>query len=159
MHYNIISETNRRVPRKKIEMLMKLIEEDEEPPDSCVNIIFVRDSQIKKLNTNYRKINKPTDVLSFPSGGDMADGEPYLGDIIVAFPYTAAQAEADSLRLEDVLVLLAVHGALHLLGYDHDTMDNQLEMWDVQKIVMEPLGASLDVMPPLYDFPPEDDLT
>jgi probable rRNA maturation factor len=65
------------------------------------------------------KKDKPTDVLSFPLGEKAADGRFYLGDIVIAVPVAARQARAKGHGLDRELRLLAIHGFLHLVGYDH----------------------------------------
>ncbi len=65
------------------------------------------------------KKDKPTDVLSFPLGEKGPDGTFYLGDIVIAVPVAARQARAKGHGLDRELRLLAIHGYLHLLGYDH----------------------------------------
>lgn len=83
-------------------------------------LAFVSTKTIKKLNKKFLKRNAPTDVLSFPLGETGADGNFYLGDIVISAP----QAFKQSLRLEHglerELELLAIHGFLHLLGYEHE---------------------------------------
>ena len=85
------------------------------PPDAGATLLVTGDDEIRKLNRRFRGVDSPTDVLSFPAVDDPGDvlsstePEPYLGDIVVAFPYTAAHAEQDGHALEDVLILLAVH--------------------------------------------------
>ena len=88
-----------------------------------------------ELNEQYRDTDGPTDVLSFPAqdptpgfvtAPEMAS---YLGDIIIALPYTRRQAAALGRPLGDELRLLAVHGALHLLGYDHAEPEEEAAMW------------------------------
>ena len=65
------------------------------------------------------KKDKPTDVLSFPLGEKGPDGKFYLGDIVIAVPVAFRQARAKGHGLDRELRLLAIHGFLHLLGYDH----------------------------------------
>jgi len=133
------------------------------PPCTGVTLLVTDDESVHKLNKRFRGVDAPTDVLSFPAVDDLSElvqageEEPYLGDVVVAFPYTAAQAQEDGHDIGDVLVLLAVHGTLHLLGYDHDTPQRQAEMWARQESLLRELGVPPGVMPPLYDFPAEDD--
>ncbi len=133
------------------------------PPRTGVTLLITDDESVRKLNRRFRGVDAPTDVLSFPAVEDLSELEqpgeegPYLGDMVVAFPYTAAQAREDGHNIADVLVLLAVHGTLHLLGYDHDTPQNQADMWARQEALLRMLGVPASVMPPLYDFPAEDE--
>lgn len=121
---------------------------------AALTIAVTNDEEVHELNRTYLGIDAPTDVLSFASQ-DVAGDEgvalalppeladelaAYLGDIIIAFPYTERQAAAFGASLAAELRLLAVHGTLHLLGYDHDTPDAEAEMWAAQNAVLVALG-------------------
>ncbi len=145
------------------EAIALTLQQHQIPPGTGVTMLVTDDESVRKLNKRFRGVDAPTDVLSFPTVDDLnelrepGEEEPYLGDIVVAFPYTAAQAQEDGHAIADVLVLLAVHGTLHLLGYDHDTPQHQAEMWARQEALLSGLGVPGKVMPPLYDFPAEGD--
>jgi rRNA maturation RNase YbeY len=118
MQVNIISQTDRRIPRKKVQELMALIEEEEEPPDSALNIIFVGDSWIRRLNKEFRGVAGSTDVLSFSI--DMEPGEnSVLGEIYISTDTAAKNARSERVSFTEELLRLCCHGLLHLLGYDH----------------------------------------
>jgi probable rRNA maturation factor len=87
--------------------------------DPEVTLAFVGERAIRTLNRKYGKKDKPTDVLSFPLGEKGADGRFYLGDIVIAVPVAYRQSRAKGHSLDRELRLLAIHGFLHLLGYDH----------------------------------------
>ena len=87
--------------------------------DPEVTLAFVGTRTIKKLNRDFRKIDAPTDVLSFPAGGKSADGKSYLGDILISVPQAFEQCRGEAHGLETELMDLAVHGFLHLVGFDH----------------------------------------
>lgn len=84
-----------------------------------VTLSFVGERAIRTLNRKWMKKDRPTDVLSFPLGEKASDGKFYLGDIVIAAPVAARQARAKGWPLDRELRLLAIHGYLHLLGYDH----------------------------------------
>jgi probable rRNA maturation factor len=88
--------------------------------DPEVTLAFVGERAIRTLNRKWMKKDKPTDVLSFPLGDKAPDGKYYLGDIAIAVPVAARQARAKGHSLDRELRLLAIHGFLHLLGYDHE---------------------------------------
>ncbi len=75
------------------------------------------DREVRELNRRFLGIDRPTDVLSFPSGSGIGP----LGDIAIAFPYARRQAEALGHGADVELRVLLLHGVLHLLGYDHET--------------------------------------
>jgi probable rRNA maturation factor len=118
--------------------------------EGVLTVVVTDDESVRTLNQQYRNIDAPTDVLSFSAqeGDDLADLPPelleemgdYLGDLIIAYPYTAAQAGRYGHSIAAELRLLVVHGTLHLLGYDHDTPENQQVMWNAQRQVLTQLG-------------------
>lgn len=112
--------------------------------------IVLSDSRtIRELNLRYAKVDAPTDVLSFRAGAAPQEtGEPgrYLGDIVIAYDYAAAQAQAAETALGDVLCLLVIHGTLHLLGYDHDTEANRELMWAAQDQALRALSIDRTIV-------------
>lgn len=88
-------------------------------PDPEVTLAFVGTRAIRTLNRKFMKKDRPTDVLSFPLGKKGPDGKFYLGDIVIAVPVAFRQARAKGHSLERELKLLAIHGFLHLVGFDH----------------------------------------
>lgn len=128
-------------------------------PEVSLSIVLTDDAHIAALNLQFREVDAPTDVLSFPADPPPVaiPGEPpYLGDLVIAYPYAAAQAERAGHDLEDSLALLVVHGTLHLLGYDHDSDSNRAEMWAAQDEALKTLNISLTIVPRLeiHDEPP-----
>jgi probable rRNA maturation factor len=81
-----------------------------------VTVAIVPDARVHALNRRYRKKNAPTDVLSFP-----ADEPGQLGDVVIASGVARRQAKSAGHSLQTELRVLALHGLLHLLGYDHET--------------------------------------
>lgn len=95
-----------------------------------LSIAFVKDDEIHTLNREYRSKDKPTDVLSFPMKEGRAtwtDGE-LLGDVIISVDTARRQAKKRRRPLLDETTMLLAHGLLHLLGYDHETDDEEREM-------------------------------
>jgi probable rRNA maturation factor len=80
----------------------------------ALTILLSSNKKLKSLNRDFRGKDKPTNVLSFPGDGD------YLGDIAIAYGVTSKEAKASGKKLLDHATHLAVHGVLHLLGYDHE---------------------------------------
>ena len=106
-----------------------------------LTIVITDDEQLRKLNLEFRDIDAPTDVLSFPV--DFLDPEnevPYLGDIIISFPRARQQAETGGHSTLAELQLLTVHGILHLLGHDHADPAEKTEMWAAQEEILQQLG-------------------
>lgn len=86
-----------------------------------VTVALVSDRRIAQLNHNFRGIDSSTDVLSFP-----ADAPPLLGDVVIARGVARRQAARAGHSLATELRVLALHGLLHLLGYDHEHDDGQM---------------------------------
>jgi probable rRNA maturation factor len=124
------------------------------PPDTSLSVVLTSDEAVAALNEQYRGIDMPTDVLSFPAAplpAEVPDSAPYLGDLVIAYPYAATQAAALGHPLNDSLALLVVHGTLHLLGYDHDTEANRAAMWAAQARALDALNISTEIVPALED--------
>ncbi len=119
--------------------------------DYEVDISIVSDQEIHELNRTYRGIDRPTDVLSFALE-ETTEDDPlaqvalpvdlgrFLGDIIISYPRTQAQAEDYGHSLERELAFLAVHGFLHLNGYDHQSPEEEAEMFGLQEEVLTEYG-------------------
>ena len=114
--------------------------------DSEVSVTLTDNAYIHTLNKEYRGIDRPTDVLSFAlreseepgiSGGLEVD---VLGDIIISVERAEEQAAEYGHSLRREMAFLAVHGMLHLLGYDHMEEAEREEMEREQRFVMEQLG-------------------
>jgi probable rRNA maturation factor len=110
--------------------------------DAEVTVVLTDDEAVADLNLRFRGIEGPTDVLSFsaaePAPGFVMAPEapPYLGDIVIALPFARRQAADLGRPLRDELRLLAVHGALHLLGYDHAEPAEEAAMWARQDEIL-----------------------
>jgi probable rRNA maturation factor len=117
---------------------------EEQPENVDLSIVLSDDDEIRSLNRQFRDVDAPTDVLSFPSEEvDPESGALYLGDIIVSLPRAAIQAAEGNHPLSAELQLLTVHGVLHLLGYDHADEGEKAEMWAVQAEILKGLGSPL----------------
>jgi len=103
--------------------------------DSEVSITLVDDATIKKINKQYRKINKPTNVLSFELGDDLL-----LGDIFISLDTVQREAENGEIPVEEHVAHMVVHGMLHLLGYDHLKEKDAVRMENKEVIVLKKLG-------------------
>jgi probable rRNA maturation factor len=100
-------------------------------------ILLASDARLKRLNHDFRGKNKPTNVLSFPSG---AKG--YHGDIAIAHGVTAAEARAAGKKFADHASHLVVHGVLHLAGYDHETERDARRMESLEVKVLAMIGIA-----------------
>ena len=117
-----------------------------------LSLLLTDDAEIQTLNKTYRDLDKATDVLSFPQDEDAVNesGDTLLGDVVISVETAARQAEEHHLSFNEELILLATHGILHLLGYDHGRSPQDARiMQDKTQAVFEtlfpgrrPLGTS-----------------
>lgn len=131
---------------------------DAAPDGATLTVVLTDNEQVQRMNAQYRGVDAPTDVLSFPADPlpeEIEDEPPYLGDLLIAVPYTQHQAEEAGHALDDEFVLLVIHGTLHLLGYDHDNAANEESMWARQKTALTTAGVTFDV--PRFTFGDEDE--
>lgn len=115
-----------------------------------LTLVITDDEEVQTLNREYRGVDAPTDVLSFAAqeGEDTISVPPelaaemarYLGDVLIAYPYTTRQAARYGVPLMAELRLLVAHGVLHLLGYDHADEEGEAAMWARQEAVLAQFG-------------------
>lgn len=123
-------------------------------PQTEVDITIVDDVEIHELNKQYRNVDRPTDVLSFAldEGEDEPEiideqGEHLLGDIIISAETAARQAEEFGHGITREIVYLAVHGLLHLLGYDHMVEADKVEMRTEEEKILRAIALSEEYLP------------
>ncbi|MFC4618030.1 rRNA maturation RNase YbeY [Camelliibacillus cellulosilyticus] len=117
-----------------------------------VSVSLVNNDEIQALNARYRNKDQPTDVLSFAleeSAEDEmeilgTDLPRVLGDIIISIPKAREQAETYGHAFERELGFLAVHGLLHLLGYDHQSDEERKTMFSLQEDLLAEFGLKRD---------------
>ena len=105
-----------------------------------VSVLLAGDETVTSLNASFRGIPRPTDVLSFSA--NIMDPETelvHLGDIVISLPRAARQAAVRRATLENEVLLLAVHGTLHLLGHDHAKTAEKQRMGRAQKRILKEL--------------------
>lgn len=111
-----------------------------------ISVTFTDNEGIRELNKQYRNIDAPTDVLSFPMGenGDydtnLETGAKILGDVVISVEKAVEQAEAFGHTLQREIGYLTAHSVLHLLGYDHVENLEKVRMREKEEYVMEALG-------------------
>lgn len=116
------------INKNKFKILLKRLFHQYKLNNPEIALVFVDTKTIKRLNRVFLKKNAPTDVLSFPLGEEGEDGKFYLGDIVISVPQAFKQCFSEKHGLERELELLAIHGFLHLLGYDHSKGIKEEEM-------------------------------
>lgn len=116
-----------------------------------VSVTFVNDGQIQELNKEYRNIDRPTDVLSFPLGENgvydtnLDTGAKLLGDIVISMETAVKQAKELNHPLQREIGFLTVHSMLHLLGYDHENGGiEEVRMREKEETVLTQIGWKKD---------------
>jgi probable rRNA maturation factor len=120
------------------------------PEQAEATVVLTDDDEVHRLNLDFRQVDAPTDVLSFPmqEGEDAAFAGDMLGDVVISLDTAARQADSQEHRgrvqgdapgqgwtLEDEVAFLALHGLLHLLGHDHAEPDEEATMRDEERRV------------------------
>jgi len=108
-------------------------------PEGAVCVLLTDDRHVRDLNRRFRAVDEETDVLTFPAGFGSGFGP--LGDIAISVPYAQRQADRRGVSLEQELGYLAIHGGLHLLGFDDECEVDRAEM--VQEMNRAAIEAGL----------------
>ena len=120
-----------------------LARSDRGAAENEISVLLCDDDTVSRLNGEYRGQARPTNVLSFPIGdADPGPESHLLGDVAIAFETVAAEAASSHVEIVDHLTHLVVHGVLHLLGYDHQTMREAEEMEALEVEILDRLGVA-----------------
>ena len=148
---NIIYEEGHVVTQEILDKMTQAavyaVELEELESERCeISVTFVDMEEIHALNKEYRDVDRPTDVLSFPQFYDLEEeipevGEICLGDVVICRDKAAEQAEEFGHSFEREIIYLFVHSVLHLLGYDHMEEDENACMRAREEEIMEHLGV------------------
>lgn len=145
MNLLITSNTNENIDMndKLYDVVKAVLDNEGLSMDYEVSITFVDKDEIHKLNREYRKVDRPTDVLSFPINEEfLIEGvESMLGDIVICMDIAKDQAREYGHSLDREIMYLTCHSMLHLLGYDHIEEDDKKIMRGKEKEVMKKLGV------------------
>jgi probable rRNA maturation factor len=108
-----------------------------------VSLLFCDDARIQELNRDWRGLDKPTNVLSFPAApADRLASSPLLGDIAIAFETVTKEACDEDKTLSDHTSHMIVHGFLHLLGFDHENEEEAEDMENLERRALARLGIA-----------------
>ncbi len=142
--------------RDLVRLAVKTSLEYMEFPENCeISVMFCDNERIQRLNRNHRGIDRATDVLSFPlfeydENGDIIEdeldfnpnGEMILGDIVISLERASSQAEEYGHSFEREIGFLTVHSMLHLFGYDHMTPEDEEDMFEYQREILDQMGLT-----------------
>lgn len=129
--YSVYQEALVELYKKTLKHLNKLPLEQFQ-----ANLVFVDDEIIHQYNRDFRAVDRATDVLSFEDGSLIED-KVHLGDILISVDHVQKQAQEYGHSEKRELCFLFVHGLLHLLGYDHQSEEEEKEMFSLQDILLE----------------------
>lgn len=144
--FEIINETKEQIEELEyVEMVLNTAIEKEKVGQVSFNVIIVDNEYIHKLNKEYRKIDRPTDVITFALE-DYEDikyeGFRLLGDIYISLDKAKSQAIEYGHSFKREICFLAVHGFLHLLGYDHMEKEEEKIMFGKQELILNEAGIT-----------------
>ncbi|MBS7401280.1 MAG: rRNA maturation RNase YbeY [Eubacteriales bacterium] len=108
-----------------------------DPKTVEVNYAFVSPREIHRLNLQFRQVDRPTDVLSFPDGDiNPETNRRFMGDVLICRAVAKRQAKELGHSLAREITFLQVHGTLHLFGYDHIEPEDEVKMLGLQREIM-----------------------
>ena len=141
MEIEIFNETEENLEQElsKLKELLVNVAKDEGLENILFNVIIIDNSRIREINREYRNIDRETDVISFALEDDKTfnlEEIRVLGDIYISIDKTRSQAEEYGHSFKRELSFLAIHGFLHLLGYDHMEKDEEEIMFKKQEEVL-----------------------
>ena len=132
--------------RSAVELAANAALKHENAESRFLSVVLTTDENIHEYNREYRSVDRPTDVMSFPAdeGDDLlAPPDGFLGDIMISIPRAREQAKALGHSTEREILFLTVHGVLHLLGYDHMRPEDEQIMLPVQRSIVEGIELSV----------------
>ena len=132
--------------RSAVELAANAALKHENAESRFLSVVLTTDEIIHEYNREYRSVDRPTDVLSFPAdeGDDLlAPPDGFLGDIMISIPRAREQAKALGHSTEREILFLTVHGVLHLLGYAHMRPEDEQIMLPVQRSIVEGIELSV----------------
>jgi len=131
------NETNTTINLNKLEKIVNILNIKKD-----IELLIVSNKKIQQINNEFRNINKPTDVLSFPLK-DLPNAP--LGSIIISIDKAKSAALSYNHSIEEEVTLLFIHGILHLLGYDHEEDNGEMRQKEEELIKLLNLPKSLIV--------------
>ena len=143
MEYELTNLTNEKVNLQLLDKVVCKVSELLNVNNSFVSIVLTDNKHIHEINKIYRNIDRETDVISFAFmdndeniKSDITD----LGEIYISLEKAHSQAEDYNHSFEREICFLLVHGLLHLLGYNHEKLDDEKKMFSLQKELLEEYG-------------------
>ena len=136
---NIINDAT--VDEEKLKLTCQQFMQEFDVGDSELVVRLVSPVEIQVLNKEYRSKNQVTNVLSFSSDIPLEIGESILGDVVICVDVVREEAELEGKTFSDHLSHMAIHGILHLLGYDHDDLPSANKMEGIEIEFLNKIGV------------------
>ncbi len=143
--FEIFNNTNNDINTKELDDYIKYVVKELKIGNAIFNIIFIDNEEIRKINREYRNVDRETDVISFALEDNMDvvyDDFRLLGDIYISYEKAIEQAELYNHSVKREVFFLATHGILHLLGYDHMEEDDEKVMFGKQNELLDSYGIT-----------------
>ena len=143
--FEIFNNTNNKIDTEELNDYIKYVIGELKIDNAIFNIIFIDNEEIRKINKEYRNVDRETDVISFALEDNMDvvyDDFRLLGDIYISYEKALEQAEIYNHSVKREVFFLATHGILHLLGYDHMEEDDEKVMFDLQNKLLYSYGIT-----------------
>ncbi|WP_293445810.1 rRNA maturation RNase YbeY [Persephonella sp.] len=135
---------DRKITKDFVKQIAQKILKELQLDNVELSITLTDNETIRQINKQWRKKDKPTDVLSFPID-EKPPGYRYkiLGDVVISLPFAKRQAEEIGISYEEEIIRLLTHGILHLLGYDHEGCPAEAKkMFNLQDRIMKKITSS-----------------
>lgn len=141
MNIEVFNETTENLDREieELKLFLENVSKDEDLGDGEFNVIVVDNKKIREINKEYRNIDRETDVISFALEDDKTfrlEGYRVLGDIYISIDKVKEQAKSYNHSFKREFTFLALHGLLHLLGYDHMKKEDEKIMFSKQDEIL-----------------------
>lgn len=143
--FEIFNNTNNKIDIEELSNYIKYVVGELKIDNAIFNIIFIDNEEIRKINKEYRNVDRETDVISFALEDNMDvvyDDFRLLGDIYISYEKALEQAEIYNHSVKREVFFLATHGILHLLGYDHMEENDEKVMFDLQNKLLDSYGIT-----------------
>lgn len=143
--FEIFNNTNNDINTSELEDYIKYVVKELDIENAVFNIIFIDNKEIRKINREYRNVDRETDVISFALEDNMDvvyEDFRLLGDIYISYEKAIEQAELYNHSVKREVFFLATHGILHLLGYDHMEEDDEKVMFGKQNELLDGYGIT-----------------
>ena len=125
MRVDVQARVSGAPPAARVQSVLRRAARASGSPAREVSVLFCADGRMRGLNRRYRGKDKSTDVLAFPANAAEAAG--FLGDIVISVPYAGREARRRGETRAREIDRLLLHGFLHLMGYDHETDDGEMD--------------------------------